>query len=44
MLPGHALEELINKVSALDMEEVRKEVAKSQAAKGEDEPSQLAAN
>jgi thioredoxin 1 len=33
MLPGHALEELITKVQALDMNEVRKEIEKEKTAK-----------
>jgi thioredoxin 1 len=41
MLPGHALEEIIGKVNALDMDEVRKEVEKSHAADGA--PAQAAA-
>ena len=37
MLPANALEALINKVNALDMDEVRKEVEKARAAKGASE-------
>jgi thioredoxin 1 len=33
MLPGHVLEDLIGKVSALDMDEVRRQVEKEKAAK-----------
>jgi thioredoxin len=39
-LPQQMLEELLGKVRALDMDQVRAEIAKSQAAAGETEPAE----
>ena len=38
-LPQQALEELVQKVRALDMEEVRRSIAEQQAAQGPESPS-----
>ncbi len=39
MVPGEVLEELIKRVQALDMEQVKKEIAEQEAAGGAEEPA-----